>query len=118
MKKQPYAGINESIVILSAVRYVLGRASYAPGCVMDFCRENWGDLSENTRHVIMRDVLQWLGERHLWNHTDMDYSKEWRELLLWCFEQDKAEALRAIEQVRRVENGKQGIDDLLNWTGK
>lgn len=118
MKKQPYAGLNESIVILSAVRYVLGRACYAPNCVIDFCRDNWGGLRQTNRHVIMHDVLQWLGDRHLWNRTYNDYSKEWEEFLLWCFEQDKAEALRAIDQVRRVADSKKGIDDLLNWTGE
>lgn len=47
---------SEEFLIIGAVRYARGRATYA---VEETCRwviDHWEDLSENTRAVIARDV--------------------------------------------------------------
>lgn len=47
---------NEEFLIIGAVRYARGRATYV---VEETCRwviDHWEDLSENTRAVIARDV--------------------------------------------------------------
>lgn len=110
----PWAGLNESVLILCAVRYALGGGSYSPSCVMEFCRENWGQLELRTRHVIMRDVLEWLGERHEWvkpGQHDMAWPDLWRIFLRWAMAQDAKEtdsARRALEWER---DQLQGVDE-------
>lgn len=68
-----------------AVRYCLGRASYAPGVAMDWCRDNWDRLTEKDQHNIVRDVVDWLADRHIWDvdvtHLD-DYRAEWARFAL------------------------------------
>lgn len=94
VEANPLTELNLSVLIIGGVRYTLGRASYSPGCAMDFCRDNWQALGKNTRHVIMRDVLDWLGSE--FGKCEMAYPSEWREFLRWCVAQDKAEAQSAI----------------------
>ena len=66
-----------------AVRYCLGRASYAPGVAMDWCRDHWHRLSEQDKHVIVRDVIKWLADRRLWDKDGapcmQDYRAEWSQ---------------------------------------
>lgn len=110
----PYKGLNVSVLILGGVRYALGRASYAPSSVMGFCKANWQDLEPNTRHTIMRDVLDWLGDRHEYvkpDQVDMAYPDEWRAFLRWCHQQDRAEAKKSAEAVLYRRDSMQGVDE-------
>lgn len=110
----PWAGLNERVLILCAVRYALGRGSYSPSCVMEFCRENWGQLELNTRHNIMRDVLYWLGERHEWvkpGQHDMAWPDQWREFLRWAMAQDAKEADSARCALEWKRDQLQGVDE-------
>lgn len=61
-----------------AVRYCLGRASYAPSAAMDWCRGHWNRLSEKDRHLIVRDVIQWLADRRLWDKEGTPYMQDYR----------------------------------------
>ena len=69
-----------------AVRYCLGRASYAPSWAMDWCRDNWHHLSPKDHHNIVRDVVQWLADRKIWGDgkgmTMEDYRGEWTRFAL------------------------------------
>ena len=69
-----------------AVRYCLGRASYAPSVAMDWCRDNWHRLSPKDHHNIVRDVVQWLADRKIWDDgkgmTMEDYRGEWTRFAL------------------------------------
>lgn len=47
--------INEMLLI-SAVRYALGRRTYIVGVTVEEVLNSWPDLSDNTRSVILRDV--------------------------------------------------------------
>jgi len=110
----PYKGLNEGVMVIGAVRYALGRASYSPSCVMEFCQDNWSDLERNTRHVIMRDVLEWLGERHEWvkeGEHDMAWPDDWRKFLRWCFAQGKEEAKAASDSCLWRRDRMQGVDE-------
>lgn len=110
----PWAGLNESMIVLGAVRYALGRASYSPACVMEFCRENWGQFEMKTRHNIMRDVLEWLGERHEWvkpDQHDMAWPDQWREFLRWATGQDAKEAYSASRALEWKRDQLQGVDE-------
>lgn len=111
---KPYTGLNESVLITGGIRYALGRASYSPGCVMDFCRENWGVVSKNTRHVAMRDILDWLGDRHSWTKPgefDSAWPDQWRDFLKWCFAQDKDEAAEVSKACMWQRDRLQGVDE-------
>ena len=113
IKANPYAGLNPSMTILGGVRYALGRASYSPGCVMDFCRENWTAMEKKTRHAIMRDVMEWLGERHEWvkdGAHDMAWPEHWREFLLWAMVQDADESASAVNANQWKRDRMRGID--------
>jgi len=72
-------------MMISAVRYALGRATYI---VWDTCREVravWSDCSENTRRVIRRDVEDALPTGPQGTSIDDD---EWRSLLQWITTQE------------------------------
>ena len=58
-----------------AVRYTLGRASYAPSEVCEILREHWAELDDNTRAVIRKDI-----ERRLREYPDTWCAAEWRAL--------------------------------------
>lgn len=58
-----------------AVRYALGRASYAPSEVCEILREHWADLDSNTQAVIRRDIA-----RHLAQYPETWCAGEWRGL--------------------------------------
>ncbi len=67
---------NESVVIMSAVRYMLNRSSYGVGCVCDYVRDNKDRLSQSNKEVITRDILEKIEE-----YPDMLYKKEWLDLI-------------------------------------
>lgn len=54
-KPIPMYPVDEFLVI-SAVRYARGRATYVVKETCEWVTEHWGELSENTRRVIARDV--------------------------------------------------------------
>ena len=110
----PYQGLNEGMVIIGAVRYALGRGSYAPSCIIDFCRDHWAQFETGTRHVIMRDVLEWLGERHEWAKTgvpDMAWPDQWRAFLRWCMAQNDKDAESARRACAWKRDRMQGVDE-------
>jgi hypothetical protein len=50
--------LNGSIMVMSALRYALGRHTYVPGAVQDWISDNWDSLNSNTKVVIVRDVFE------------------------------------------------------------
>lgn len=61
----PLTPVDEFLVI-SAVRYARGRATYVVEETCEWVTEHWEQLSENTRAVIARDVeleVQWRREQ-------------------------------------------------------
>ena len=67
---------NESVVTMSAVRYMLGRSSYGVGSVCDFLRDNKDRLTESNKGVITRDILE-----HLEKFPDTPHKKDWIEIV-------------------------------------
>lgn len=69
------------------LRYCLGRASYAPGTAMHWCRGNWSRLDDRMRFVAVRDVIEWLADRALWDtpgaaYMQDGYRAEWQAFAL------------------------------------
>lgn len=51
-------------LVISAVRYALGRSTYIVGATVNEVIRVWPELSQNTRKVIARDVSSWLTYEH------------------------------------------------------
>lgn len=61
--KQKYkfnCDVNGSIMVMSALRYALGRHTYVPGAVQDWISDQWDNLDSNTKVVIVRDVFEYI----------------------------------------------------------
>jgi len=100
----PFKSLNEGIVVTSAVRYALGRMTYVPDSIMNFCRDNWAEFDPNTRQVIMRDVLEWLADRFKFVESDkhdMAYPDDWRLFVSWCLDQNFEESTIAVHEANR-----------------
>lgn len=82
-----------SWVVLNAVRYAIGRATYVVGQTCEMVRAVWKDLDEHTRPIILRD-LQESADRDSrvgWDVLGMDCDRrEWLALLDWIKAQEVA----------------------------
>jgi hypothetical protein len=52
--------LNGGIMVVSALRYALGRHTYVPGAVIDWISLHWDSLDSNTKTIIVRDVFEYL----------------------------------------------------------
>lgn len=50
-------------VLVSAVRYALGRSSYVVPSTVGLLRERWGSVDGSVREVILRDVREFVERR-------------------------------------------------------
>ena len=66
---------DESVVIMSAVRYMLGRSSYGIGCVCDYVKLNKDRLTESNKSVIIRDINEQIEK-----FPDTSYKEKWLKL--------------------------------------
>lgn len=73
----------DEFVLLAAVRYALGRHTYAVGLVIDEAKAAWRDLSDQGRGNITRDVREHVERGDDWPF-DLD---SWRGLVAWIDEQ-------------------------------
>ena len=68
----PLDGVDAQVTIIGGIRYTLGRASYSPGCSMDFCRAAWPWATFAVNLVgclVLGLVLAWVDARHpRWSH--------------------------------------------------
>lgn len=46
----------DELMVISAVRYALGRSTYIVSATADEVKQIWGSLSDKTRYVIHKDV--------------------------------------------------------------
>ena len=67
---------NESVVVISAVRYMIGRSSYGVGSVCDYLKTNKYRLSKSNKEVITREILEYIEK-----NPDMRYKKDWIEAM-------------------------------------
>lgn len=86
-------GVDEGILVY-ALRYVLGRHSYAPSDVSSALQTHWGELSHGTRTVIKRDIARFLeeesgkanNENEAFDTLDLN---RWKWLLDWMNHEDE-----------------------------
>lgn len=78
---------NDQLMCIAAHRYCLGRASYIVGSCVEWLMAHWGQLTENTRAVIVRDTKEALAAGRA--GMDMDV-REWGRFLEFAGKQEKA----------------------------
>ena len=74
---------NESVVVMSAVRYMLGRGSYGVGSVCDFLRDNKNRLTKSNKEVIVRDIKDYIQK-----FPDTTYKNDWLGIADYLTNQD------------------------------
>lgn len=94
---------NGSIIVISALRYALGRMTYVPGAVQDWIKTYWDDLDSNTKSNVVRDVFQHLHENyHIRNDAQFldaisDYDiREWEKFAIdryWTLDYDSRKVI-------------------------
>lgn len=67
---------NESVVIMSAVRYMLGSSSYGVGCVCDYVRDNKDRLTLSNKSVIIRDIKEYFEQ-----NPEASYKEDWFKVI-------------------------------------
>lgn len=65
--------VDEEVTILCAVRYAIGRMSYAPSCVVNHILANKDRVSKKTIENIKRDIAE--------QESPFAYEDEWRNLV-------------------------------------
>ena len=81
MKKIQGMNCDESVVVMSACRYMIGRGSYGVGCVCDYIKGNKDRLTQSNKEVIERDILEKIKE-----YPDMPYKQEWLDTIKYIKE--------------------------------
>lgn len=77
---------NDEFLVIGAVRYARGRATYIVGMTVDWVVAHWDELSENTRHVIARDVREECDYRESTDRSilseidDPDWQRLWNHI--------------------------------------
>jgi hypothetical protein len=75
--------VNGSIMVVSALRYALGRHTYVPVAVQDWIKFNWKDLDEKTKCNVVRDVFEHLYESQR-ESTSLRITTSWQfDLKSW-----------------------------------
>ncbi len=88
-------------VIISTVRYALGRRSYIVSDTSQLVMRVWPDLPTQERGVILRDILEHLN-RKPWPNEDADLresgDRPWRILTEWLRENASADEVAGAER--------------------
>jgi len=65
---------DKTFLIMCAVRYCLGRKSYAIGWIRDILKKEWNNIPRNDRKTILEDIKKYTNskelppwERLIWN---------------------------------------------------
>lgn len=94
--------LNGSIMVMSALRYSLGRHTYVPGAVQDWISDNWDSLNSNTKVVIVRDVFEHMYDENKPSScrnsmTDYDLST-WENFAIQRYWQLNYDERKSVEQ--------------------
>ena len=91
--------INGSIMVVSALRYSLGRMTYVPGAIQDWIRIHWDNLDNHTKYNIIKDVFDHLQDEYeskdkpLFNGYDL---QEWEKFGIdryWSLDYDSRKTI-------------------------
>lgn len=76
----PMAGVDAQVILIKGVESCIGSHSYSGGCAIDFARSAWTWLEPNSRHVVIREVIEWLVDERWDKHRA--YKDEWTAFAL------------------------------------
>lgn len=76
MENQLSMSCDESVVIISSIRYMLGRSSYGVGCVCNYVKSRKKDLSDSNKAIIEIDILDAIVACE-----NMPYKQDWLDLI-------------------------------------
>lgn len=70
-------------MIISALRYAIGKKSYITGQTADFIMKNPNLIDSRVKKIMIKDLRNYLENRiDLYNDDDIDFQK-WRQLYNW-----------------------------------
>lgn len=75
----------ESLMIMAAVRYCLGRQSYIVGACITWLDSNWHLLDNSTRKVIFNDIIEALHLNEAGSKYDTDDWKRFAQRVFLTF---------------------------------
>lgn len=85
MKKSKFDDIEDAdFIIIAALRYALGRSSYAVSVMQDFLRKNWEDPIIMKKHdIFIRDIKEHIDtwEAHCKTENEKYQLQTWKNLL-------------------------------------
>lgn len=81
---------DDQLMAMAAFRYCLGRQSYIVGSCLGWLRAHWGQLTPNTRNVILRDTVEALMDGRAGSEA-ID-APGWRDFLRWAWDRADAES--------------------------
>lgn len=76
-------------IIVSAVRYAVGRRSYAPGLTIEWVKRWWHRMTPQTKRLLARDVNEEIELQDTFGPPSTrslgfaDQDKAWREFAKW-----------------------------------
>lgn len=73
----------EEGILIYALRYALGRLSYAVDDVIDSIKDNWQNLGDNSKRIIYKDIKNYL------NQPYCPRSEDWLDLMNYLKKLDK-----------------------------
>ena len=98
MKDDALSSVNGQIMIMGAHRYALGKRTYVVSSTIEWLKENWDIVSDNSRFTILRDTAQFILDNSGSEHS---YVKPWRTFLSWGVKQEDVGFERKIQQAVR-----------------
>ena len=89
-------------IVISALRYALGRRTYTTKATADFIKEYPEIITERVCIVMLRDIEHYINDRAngLIVDDDCDY-REWKDLQNWLFKIAKEKNLNVVGYMRR-----------------
>lgn len=70
-----------SHIVLSALRYAMGRNTYATSLTADFIRRHWHRISRKFQHNIHRDLKDFIAQDTDTSALNMIDHRAWQDLL-------------------------------------
>jgi len=102
------------IMVVSALRYALGRYTYVPGAVQDWITDHWDNLDSNTRCVVVRDVFEYLYDEY---KRDLSADSPFGDYDTKTWEKFSVERCRSLDsdELKRLEAEINGVKERGVW---
>jgi hypothetical protein len=79
-----YNSTNDSLMVMAAVRYCLGRQSYIVSACQEWLRQNWSEFAAENQSIIVRDIVEKLQDDETGGAGD---TASWLYFVKWAYPQ-------------------------------